>query len=261
MPEGDSIWLVAARLRPLIEGQTPTLRCRWPRVVEGLDGVELTAVQTRGKHLLLRFASDQTLRIHLKMSGRWSFYPDHRYSPEDVGLALEVPGGAAVCRNVPDVERIDDRLLDAHPILSALGPDVLDPSFDPAVAVARADASVPAGELLLDQRVACGIGNVYRSEVLFVERVDPFVPLGDVARPERLWARAARLMRANCRPGPRNTTGRRRPDLYVYGRERGGCLRCGGPISVGRDGTPLQRPVWWCAACVTVSPRGGTSPS
>ena len=107
------------------------------------------------------------------------------------------------------------------------------------------------GPVLLDQRIVSGIGNVYKSEVLFACRVDPFTPLGrlDPATRRRLLVTAHRLLRANLGAGERITT-----DLAggggiaVYGRQRQGCLRCGTPIRMERQGSQA-RSTYWCPTC------------
>lgn len=248
MPEGDSIWLAAARLRPVLEGRVLTdVACRWPRVVHGLVGKQVDRIETRGKHLLLRFSDATTIRVHLKMTGRWRTFSSG-FPREDLGIALSTEAGTAACYRVPDVERIDDRGLSDHPVLAALGPDVLSEGFDPGSAVVRASPEAMVGEALLDQRVACGIGNVYRAEILFYERQDPFAPLHAVRDPERLWATAARMMRENLHPGRRNTTGLPHLDHWVYGRQRRPCMRCRTRIEAREVGA-LPRVLYWCPRC------------
>jgi endonuclease-8 len=99
--------------------------------------------------------------------------------------------------------------------------------------------------------VASGIGNVYKSEVLFLEKVHPWrtvASLGDDTA-ERLYRRAHRLLAANARPGPRSTTGNRRQELHwVYGRTGEPCRRCGSTIEEGRHGE-LSRITTWCPTC------------
>ncbi|MEZ4319030.1 MAG: DNA-formamidopyrimidine glycosylase family protein [Myxococcota bacterium] len=218
-----------------------------PRVVHGFVGARVERVETRGKNLLLRFSDHSTIRVHLKMTGRWRLFRA-AYPHEDLGIALTTDAGSAVCYRAPDIERIDDRGLAAHPVLASLGPDVLSEAFDPEEAVRRTSPERAVGELLLDQRVACGIGNVYRAEVLFYERADPFRALADTPEPARLWATAARMMRQNLSPGPRNTTGLPHLDHWVYGRQRRPCMRCRTPIRVQRFGQP-PRDVYWCPRC------------
>jgi endonuclease-8 len=147
-------------------------------------------------------------------------------------------------------------------VLRELGPDLLAPSFDAAGVVARARAVAAAttvGELLLDQRVACGIGNVYKSEVLFLEKLDPFAPVSrlDDECLARLYLRARGLMQANLGPWRRTTTTdlrrggwapRGSAALHVYRRHPRPCLVCGTPVARAMQGSP-ERSTYYCPRC------------
>lgn len=247
MPEGDAIHRDAEALRARVLGRALTLRCRWPRVVDGLDGRPLTDIQTRGKHLLLGF-DEVVLRVHRRMKGYW-WHVGARWPREDLALALIHDQGASVCYAAPEVERIDRRALATHPVLSALGPDVLAGDFDPHQAVARCPPELTAGEALLRQQIACGIGNVYRAEVLFLERVPPELPIAQVEQPARLWSRASQVMKRNLVKG-RGMRTREAPgsEHWVYRRNRRRCLRCGTRIQAQPLGNPA-RTVYWCPNC------------
>ena len=263
MPEGDSIRHDAATLAPRLVGRA-ILRAasRWPGVVRGLEGVTILSIEPVGKNLLIGLDDRTSFRVHLQMNGRWWWFAPGepiRISTGRISLLLETAEGTAVCTGAPTVERMRTRELAVHPALSKLGPDVLDLGFDPAAAAARVPQSgLPTvAEVLLDQRVACGVGNVYKCEVLFVERQDPFADPAslDLARWTELFARAQRLMRANVdRRGPRDTTGlgRGRPRSWVYGRAGRPCLRCGTRIAVRTHGDTLPRMTWYCARCQRV---------
>jgi len=254
MPEGDTIHRAAARLRPALEGR-PVVRCvvpRWngalPRAGETVDGVRAV-----GKHLLVDFSGGLTVRTHLRMSGRWDLYrSDERWrrSPASARVVIEVPGFVAVCFAAPDVAVTRrDRVATGH-----LGPDLCTPDPDLAAAAARAragpDAATAIAEVLLDQRVAAGIGNVYKSETLFLERIDPTTPLGAVSDAQllALFTRAHRLLRANLGPGPRRTVPR---GLAVYRRTGKPCVTCGGRIDRMVQGRELPRSTYWCPRCQT----------
>ena len=133
------------------------------------------------------------MRTHLRMNGSW-----HRYRPGErwrrpaarARLVIEVPGAVAVCFDAPVVELFEARTEQLHPGLAALGPDLLDPAWggaeaeeairrlrDPAAATRTISAA------LLDQRVVAGIGNIWRGETLFAERVDPLAPVGSSTTP------------------------------------------------------------------------------
>jgi endonuclease-8 len=180
-------------------------------------------------------------------------------------LVLEVPGSVAVCFDAPVVELFERRAERLHPSLGRLGPDLLDPAFDADEAVRRlrdpARAATSIGEALLDQRALAGIGNVSRSEVLWVERVSPFANVADLDDETlgRLVATARRLLVVNI--GPRAARARAErittdgdpraagEPLWVYRRTGRPCRRCRTPIRSGREGTDLPRTVYWCPTC------------
>lgn len=271
MPEGDSIYQSATRLRPVLEGQTLThADARDLSVVRGLSGRTVLAVEPVGKHLLLGVDDDTTLRVHLGMKGSWRVSSLQERRPgnfDRVGLLLETARGRAVLAYPKVLERFRTRERPVHPVLSRLGPDLVnDPDPDWAEIVRRARdegrGQREIGEVLLDQRVAAGIGNVYKCEVLFLERTSPFLPVDqlDDDKVLALYRRARELLLKNLEPGERNTTGRRSPALWVYGASRRGCARCGGRVSSEKQagGALVPRVTWWCSRCQrTASPRSG----
>jgi endonuclease-8 len=176
---------------------------------ERLVGRTVTEVEAYGKHLLIRFDSGLELRSHLGMHGSWHRYaPGERWRrpPARARFVMEVRGAVAVCFDAPVLELFETRVEAIHPVLSRLGPDLLADDFGPddtAEARRRLRNSAAArrtiAEGLLDQRSLAGIGNVYKNEVLFIERVDPFARVEDLDDDtlDRLIATARRLMRAN----------------------------------------------------------------
>lgn len=110
------------------------------------------------------------------------------------------------------------------------------------------EPSTEVGVALLDQRVACGVGNVFRCEVLWACRVDPFRTVADVPTDQRrdLLATASRQLRANLTGYPRRTVP---GGLAVYGRAGRPCRRCGSPVRRGTQGTTAPRPIYWCSSC------------
>jgi endonuclease-8 len=259
VPEGDTIHRVAARLRPALAGAR-LVRFEAPRLVGARPrpGETVEAVEAAGKHLLIRFSGGLTLETHLRMTGSWHLYRTGERWRRPVHLLrclVEVEGWQAACFSAPVVRTfptaatgtVDDPT--AH-----LGPDLCVDHPDPDGVVrtvldrlAALDPSTQLGEALLDQRVAAGVGNVYKSEVCWHERVDPFVPLGrvDEATRERLVRTAARLLRANLGPGRRRTVAE---GLAVYGRRGSPCRRCGTRISSDVRGE-LARVTYWCPTC------------
>jgi endonuclease-8 len=280
MPEGDTLFRTAAGLRPHLVGGTVTAaRARVPGpAVERVIGATVTAVDAIGKNLLVRFDNGLELRTHLRMHGSW-----HRYRPGEpwrrpagrAVLVLEVPGAVAVCFDAPVVELLETRAARLHRPLAGLGPDATADAFDRDEALRRlrdrARAGLTAAEALLDQRALAGIGNVYKSEVLFIEQVDPFARVGELgdATLGRLVDRARALLLANRASVARVTTGPpggaafaalpgQRPArggrLWVYGRAGRPCRRCGNLVRSQRHGD-LPRTTYWCPRC-----QGGRTP-
>jgi endonuclease-8 len=233
--------------------------------VHRLVGQRIDAVEAHGKNLLIRLGNGLELRTHLRMNGSWHRYrPGERWRrpPGRARLVLEVPGSVAVCFDAPVVELFEQRAEHLHPSLSRLGPDLLAPDFDADEVLRRLRAPERApleiGPALLDQRAMAGVGNVYKNEILWMERVSPFVPVGELddATLQRLVATARRLLTENVastRRGPERVTtsgdrGAAGP-LYVYGRQGRPCRRCGTAIRVVRQGTDLPRSTYWCPTC------------
>ena len=180
MPEGDTIHRVAGRLRPVLEGQT-VRRFEAPRLVgdRPRPGCVVERVEARGKHLLVHFDDGLTLQTHMRMTGSWHVYrPAERWRrPAYLMRALiEVEGWVAVCFAAPIVRAYrpsqpGGALGTGVDPVAHLGPDLCRPDADIDECVRRletyADPGDEIGPVLLDQRVACGVGNVYKSEVLF----------------------------------------------------------------------------------------------
>lgn len=261
MPEGDTIHKTSATLHRALAGRELTgFRTsaggarRWAR------GTVVDAVEARGKHILMRFSDGTVLHTHLGMHGSWHVYrPGERWrrGPAGVRAVVEVPEATAVCFAAPVVEVLTDRQLARHPSVAGLGPDLTAADPDLADALARArrlPVRTPIASALLDQRVAAGIGNVYKSEVLFARRVDPFAPVGtlDDDTVRGLFETAASMLRANAeRRGPRTTS---RDGLAVYGRTGRPCPRCGVAVRSVVHGNERRR-TYWCPACQTGAAR------
>jgi endonuclease-8 len=259
MPEGDTLAKTAARLRPALAGHALT-RFEAPRLQGDAPalGTRIEGVESRGKHLLVHFAGGLTLRTHLRMTGSWHVYRATERWRKPAYLARAVVGAdsgwVAVCFQAPVVETY--RRAGAEPApLAELGPDLCRPeSLADAVldeVVARAarlgDAAATLGEALLDQRIAAGIGNVYKSEACFACGLDPTTPLGEVPASgrRRLWATAAKQLQANLVRAGRQT---HPAGLAVYGRTGQPCRRCGTPVRMARHGD-LARSTYWCPTC------------
>lgn len=257
MPEGDTVWIAATKLRNALLGEELTRTdFRVPRYATvDLSGRTIDDVRSRGKHLLWRLSGDVTLHTHFKMDGAWELYrPRQRWrSPAHEARAiLHTRRWVAVAFRVPVLDVLPT--IDEARVVGHLGPDVLGDDWDAAEAVARLKGLHPApvGEALLDQSALAGVGNVYKCEVCWLRGVDPWTPVGEVAHLERLVGLTKRVMEANRHRLRRSTTGDHRPGntLYVYGRHRRPCLRCGTSIRrADQRGYGGDRVTYWCPAC------------
>jgi endonuclease-8 len=259
MPEGDTIHRLAATLRRALgEGPVTAFQAPGVRGPAPVPGERIDDVRARGKHLLLAFSGGSTLHTHLGMTGSWRALPPAAPSRPSRGrpgraATVSTARATATCRDAPTVELLDPAGLRRHPQLSTLGPDLCEPAVDLDLVLRRLEALVDPrtelGVVLLDQRPACGIGNVYRSEVLWTCAADPFAPLSEVDEETRrsLYATAHALLRANLDGLPRRTV----PEgLAVYERAGRRCRRCGGTIRARRIGEHA-RTTWWCPGCQT----------
>jgi endonuclease-8 len=255
VPEGDTIWKTAATLRrALAARQMTAFEAAVPLRRRPAPGTVIRDVEARGKHLLIWFSDGLVLHTHMRMNGSWHVYrpgDPWRRSAGAMRVRIGTADAEAVCFSAPVVEMLTTTEVERHPRLSVLGPDLASPDPDTAAAAERlarlGDREI--GVAILDQRVAAGIGNVYKSEVLFACRVDPFAPVSslDPAARLRLLATAARYLRANTeRAGPRSTT--TSGGLAVYGRRRHSCRRCGDRIVSARQGEQA-RVTYWCPTC------------
>lgn len=248
MPEGDTIFRAAATLDRWLTGRTVTAaRTQVHRLpAEKLVGQTIEAVEARAKHLLIRFSSGMVLHTHMKMTGSWHVYPAGarwRKPGWQARVVLEAGDRVAVCFNAPVVELLTERDEAEHPALAGLGPDVLKPPLD-MDEVRRRAAGRPTeftiGELLLDQQVVSGIGNIYRCEALFLCGTDPHTPWPE-ADLDELVATASRVMLAQLQP-------RSIYEPLVYGRTGQPCTRCRTPIRSELYGEQ-PRTVYWCPKC------------
>ena len=264
MPEGDTLYRTAEVMRRTL-GTDEVVAARGRPGGAQLDrivGAHAVAVRTRGKHLLIDFDDGLTLHTHLQMHGSWHRYrPGERWrAPADDAVAvLETERAVAVCFSAPTVELIETRALPLHPVLSQLGPDLLDPEPDLDEAARRLGASqLTLAEALLDQRLVAGIGNVYRSEVLAYSSIPPFTPACDLSPAElrRIVETASAMLRANLDGGVRATVAGGRPgERWAYGLAGRPCRRCGATIESRSLGQPPRR-VYWCPRCQAKAPCG-----
>ena len=272
MPEGDTIYRAAATLHRALSGHVVVkFESLFPALTRVHDDSPLTGrtierIESAGKHLLMHFSGGHILRTHMRMNGSWHIYrPGERWKRprRDMRIVVGTSDFEAVGFNIPVAEFIKADRVAKHHELGRLGPDLLTDDFDAAEVIARfrARAGEAVADVLLNQRVLAGIGNVYKCEVLFSCGVNPFTVVGSLgdAQITCLIETARKLLRANVSTnlapmttytGFRRTTGRDDPRarLWVYGRGGLPCRRCGAPIQVRKQGQSA-RLTYWCADC------------
>lgn len=258
MPEGDTVWQAARRLHTALAGKVLTRSdLRVPKYATAdLTGRTVLDVTPRGKHLLTRIEGGLTLHSHLRMDGSWKVYANGRPwsggPAHQIRAILGTADRTAVGYRLPVLELL--RTADETRAVGHLGPDLLGPDWNPDDALENLlqDPTRPLGEALLDQRNLAGIGNVYKSELCFLLRVTPWLPIGELPadRAAQLPALAKKLLEANRDRPTRITTGRRDQNLFVYGRAPRPCLRCGTSIRRADQGDGArERPTYWCPTC------------
>jgi len=269
MPEGDTVWLAARRMDAALAGK-PLLRTdfRIPQLATAdLSGQQVTEVASRGKHLLTRLSGGSTLHTHFKMEGSWHLYPPRaRWTGGpawQVRVVLEVPDRIAVGYRLALVDILPTKA--ESEVVGHLGPDLLDDArWDQDEAIRRllAEPARELGPALLDQRNLAGIGNLYKTETLFLSGLTPWVTVADAPDLPAVVRRARRLLAANRNHWEQTTTGstRRGDDHWVFERRR--CRRCDGPVLTAGQGEPgFERISYWCPRCQAgpgpVSPAAG----
>jgi endonuclease VIII len=250
MAEGDTILRAARRIEDAIGGQVVGVRAGSSRSraagAERLDGRRLDRVEARGKHLLLHFG-ELTLHSHLGMSGSWQVgrQGERRRRPASAAwLTLSGDEMEAVQFGGPTLRVLSAAQLRRDPMLARLGPDILAPDFDLAAAAAglRASPDRELGEVLLDQRLVAGIGNIFKSEACFAAQTDPWRQIAELSEVElqATLSHARRLMQESVATS--------RPDPAVYGRAGRPCSVCGTPIAARGQGDANRR-TYWCPRC------------
>ena len=260
MPEGDTIHKIANYLAPRLAKQTIVRAESADRAVAiRCQGRRVSDVTARGKHLFITLDDNTSIRSHLGMHGSW-----HRYTRDEAwrkphwqaSLVLATADDEYVCFNAKEIELVETPSVRERIVHGRLGPDLIADDIDTAYIVRRAreflEDDAMLADALLDQCVASGIGNVYKSEVLFIEGLLPDTRLTAVADDvlARCFETAARLLKSNLGGGDRvtrnegDTAGR----LWVYGRTGLPCLQCDTSIVSARIGRH-HRGTYWCPTC------------
>jgi endonuclease-8 len=272
LPEGDTIFRAARTLNAALAGKIVrrfvTVLAPLARVddQEPIAGRTIEQVVPVGKHLIIDFSGGLHLRTHMRMNGSWHIYrPGESWQRPrgDMRIRIATEEFEAVGFSIPVAEFTSARTLGKHPELRRLGPDILSDAFDETDALSRlrAGGAAAIADALLNQRILAGLGNVYKSEVLFLCRTDPFKAVRDLTDLElmAIVQTAHRVLTANVSEslplmttysGFRRTTGRDDPKqrLWVYGRARLPCRRCATPIRVRKQGLDA-RLTYWCPGC------------
>ena len=265
MPEGDTIFRTAEVLGRVLAGERIVTCDSTVLAVAhaGLAGHVVTRVEPRGKNLLIHFDDGRVLHTHLKMNGSWHVYRvGERWlrKTEAARVVLTTKERVAVCFSAPVVRIIARGRLGTDPHIESLGPDLLDASCDLLVARQnlQREPTREIGDALMQQRHVAGVGNVYKSECLFLCRVDPFAQVGSLADDtlDRILGEARALLRRNTKGGARVTrSALAGPRSWVYLRSNEACLACKGPIAMKHQGSP-PRSTYYCARCQKVGQGG-----
>jgi endonuclease VIII len=265
MPEGDTIHRSASAMRTALAGKM-MLRFDAPRLVGPVPcaGRVIESVESHGKHLVIEWDDGLVLDTHMRMTGSWHLYrrgDNWRRPYTQVRAAIEVEDWVAVCFNAPHVETYRKADKRRHPGMGRLGPDLCKRETDLGAVVnlllTASDPNARLAEVLLDQRVMCGVGNVYRCEVLWATGISPYAPVGALSERDaiRVVNTAARMLRANLHHANRVTAPSVKGGLAVYGRNGQRCPRCTDTIECRRTGEH-RRILYWCPGCQThLDPR------
>lgn len=273
MPEGDTIFRTARTLQKVLAGHRATkfdtAYAHLARVNDDgpIAGRMIERCEAAGKHVLIVFEGDLILRTHMRMNGSWHVYRHgERWwrGPQAMRVRVDTADWVAVAFDVPVAEFVTAKQLASTDPVAALGPDLLKPGFDrdEAIRRVRAAGALPIAQALLDQRLVAGIGNVYKSEVLFLAGVHPDTPASGVAQDalERVMDLARSLLQANVVDGTpaaiqtyrslRRADRRSDPEdsLWVYSRGGKPCRKCGAAIASKKMGLDA-RTTYWCPTC------------
>ncbi|PRY65645.1 endonuclease-8 [Vreelandella songnenensis] len=270
MPEGPEIRRAADRIEKQIGGRV--IEDAWfafPELASQTDtliGQRVSAVDTRGKAMLIRFANQKVLYSHNQLYGVWKLHrtdqpPDTKRS---LRARLETEGRVASLYSASDISLWDQDTLDQHPFLARLGPDLLSEEVSADDVLARLTMKPfyrrSLGALLLDQGLVAGLGNYLRSEILFFARLHPRKRPADLSTEQQLTLATLIVeitRQAYKLAGVTNTEAwieqaiasgetRRQWRFAVFERAGLSCHRCGDVIERMSAGS---RRLYWCPTC------------
>ena len=275
MPEGHVTHRIAGALNRAFAGRVVRSTSPQGRFDEGaarFDGHVFDHAEAYGKQMFLAAQGvDDMVNIHLGLIGKFALTPTYdlpevgqirwRLQTEDPPMTMDLRGATVVALRTPE---------EVEQIVARLGPDPLRTDADPEVAWARIHKSAsPIGVLMMDQKIFAGVGNIYRAETLFRNRIDPFMPGKFLRRNEfeALWDDLVELMPLGVRDGRIDTVhtahtpeamgraarvDRHGGEVYVYRREGQPCLVCATPVSRVEL---ASRNLFWCKRCQPRSRR------
>ena len=261
MPEGHTIHRAARDQAPMLSRKVLAVSSPQGRFFDGaalLDGRRCMAVEACGKHLFYRFAGGDTLHVHLGLFGKFRAVKRPAAEPRGaVRVRLESATHVVDCNGPTACDVLDAAGVAA--LMARLGPDVLRDDADPQRAWARiARSRAPIGQLVMDQKVIAGLGNIYRSEVLWRQRIHPEREGRSLSREafDAFWLDAAALLRIGVEERAIITVDGATRAATRYGErtnifKRKTCPRCGGPI---RQLALASRKVFCCEACQPKQP-------
>ncbi len=267
MPEGHTLLRLARDLDAAFAGRPARVTSpqgRFASDAAQVDGAELLGARSVGKHLFVEFSGERFIHVHLGLIGKFDLYDGlpPAVTTGQVRLRLANATTYADLRGATQCDLIGTAKRDA--ILAQLGEDPLRADADPERAWARISRSHrPIGDLLMDQAVVAGVGNVYRAEILFRHRMHPLRPGNTLRRTQFLamWTDLVELMEYGVRTGridtvrPEHTpeamgrpprTDDHGGEVYVYRRHGLDCLVCGARI---RTDVLVGRNLFWCPRC------------
>ena len=270
MPEGDTVHRIARVLgRELTGHNIDKLFLHDQGEIVQVAGKRVEKIEAIGKHMLVTFDAPWVLRVHLGMNGHWRRLHVRQKAGFHPTVRIEIGEAAYVCERAYRAEMIRAAALRTNPRLARLGPDLLADPPDIASAVRRAkqagNAGREVGDLIMDQRVAAGVGNVYKSEVLFECKIHPRALMQQLSEEQvrGIYEKAAQLMRLNLLTRRRTSVPlRRRPQpssqrYWVYMRAGKPCFDCGTRIERFLQGD-MGRSTYFCPKCQQ-HPAGNSS--
>ncbi len=260
MPEGDTLHRTAHTLnRVLAKQRLVRVQSSVPAIAHAeLAGHLVEEVTALGKNLLIRFDDGRVLHTHLKMRGSWHVYrPGERFQrPEhQARVVLDVGDALAVCFAAPTVRLLAAHSANSDEYLNGLGPDLIPDEFDEHKAVTGllALGQLSIGEAVMTQTALSGIGNIYKSETLFLCQINPLslVTALSVDQAQGIVRKARALLRLNTHTMSNRrttTTGKSDSPYWVYKRSGKACRVCGHVLRMQRQGA-LHRSTYFCPTC------------